>query len=97
MGFTPSVDQLCNGFAVMPFVEKCLKASDLDESLIDLLKISAFIQKTMGASLQVSYDQMFEMIYTNVKEGMGRWCSVWRNSSETSSLYERWLWQLMDA
>lgn len=92
MGFTPSVDQLCNGFAVMPFVEgNVLKASDLDESLIDFVKkYLLFIQKTMGASLQVSYDQMFEMIYTNVKEGMGEnWCRCLEKfTPETSSLYE---------
>ena len=68
-----------------------MKASDLDESLIDFVKkYLLFIQKTMGASLQVSYDQMFEMIYTNVKEGMGEnWCRCLEKfTPETSSLYE---------
>lgn len=92
MGFTPSVDQFSNGFAVMPFVEgKAVKASDLDESLIDFVKeYLLFIQKKMGASIQVSYDQMFEMIYTNVKEGLGEeWCRCLEKlSPQTSSLYE---------
>jgi hypothetical protein len=92
MWFTPSIDQLSNGFAVMRFVEgKALKASDLDESLIDFVKkYLLFIQKTMGASLQVSYDQMLEMIYTNVKEGLGEsWCRCLEKfTPETSALYE---------
>lgn len=92
MGFTPSVDQFFNGFAVIRFVEgKVLKASDLDESMIDFVKeYLLYIQKTMGASLQVSYDQMLEMIYANVKEGLGEgWCRCLEKlSPHTSSLYE---------
>jgi hypothetical protein len=92
MGFTPSIDRFSNGFAVMPFVEgKALKASDLNESLIDFVKkYLLFIKSSMGAPLQVSYDQMLEMIYTNVKEGLGeQWCRCLEKlPPHASSLYE---------
>ncbi len=92
MGFTPPIDKFYNGFAVMKFVEgKVIKKTDLDDSLIDFVKnYLLFIQKKMGASLQVSYDQMLEMIYINVKEGLGeKWCKCLEKfTPETSSLYE---------
>lgn len=92
MGFTPQVNQLSSGFAVLQFIEgKILRSSDVNGELIDFVKnYLLMIRKSMNCSLRVGYDQMLEMIYVNIKEGLGeQWCRYMEKFGQnTSSLYE---------
>lgn len=91
-GFTPQVNQLSSGFAVMEFIEgKILQTSDVNDELIDFVKeYLSMMRKSMSSILRVGYDQMLEMIYVNIKEGLGeQWCRYMEKFGQnTSALYE---------
>ncbi|HEX3019488.1 MAG TPA: hypothetical protein VHP36_04270 [Chitinispirillaceae bacterium] len=92
MGYSPVVKKLSSGFAVMEYVPgKIVRKSDVDEKMIEFVKdYLMFINKSLSVPLQVSFDQMLEMIFVNIEEGLG---GKWYKKSDRlkrlpCSLYE---------
>lgn len=75
--YIPKVAGYTAGFILMDYVNgDILNSNSVNDKLIDFVTdYLGFIKRNMPVTQCVSYDHMMQMIYENVKEGLGeRWC-----------------------